>query len=82
MNYLNISNNNMEKLEPNVNLKQFSDREKVQFKNLFFFFKNKKGFTDKNAEIITEMIIFKQKYKGLKYSDEQENTIKKVLEYI
>jgi predicted adenine nucleotide alpha hydrolase (AANH) superfamily ATPase len=50
----------------------FSEKDKIQCTNLFFFFKNKKGFKENIAEILAEMVIYKQKYNGLKYSDEQE----------
>jgi hypothetical protein len=50
----------------------FSEKDKIQCTNLFFFFKNKKGFKENMAEILAQMVIYKQKYNGLKYSDEQE----------
>ncbi len=69
----------MDEWKPISGWKNFSDKEIIQCKNLFLFFKNKKGFTEKNAEILSHMVIFKQKYNGLKYSDEQEDAIKKAL---
>lgn len=57
----------------------FSEKDKIQYTNLFFFFKNKKGFTDKIANILSQMVIFKQKYHGLKYSEEQEITLQEAL---
>jgi predicted adenine nucleotide alpha hydrolase (AANH) superfamily ATPase len=50
----------------------FSEKDKIQCTNLFFFFKNKKGFKENTAEILSQMVIYKQKYTGLKYSDDQE----------
>jgi hypothetical protein len=50
----------------------FSEKDKLQCTNLFFFLKNKKGFNKNIAETLSQMVIFKQKYPGLKYSDEQE----------
>lgn len=50
----------------------FSEEDKIKCTNLFFFFKNKKGFKENMAESLAHMIIFKQKYNGLKYSDAQE----------
>lgn len=50
----------------------FSEKDKIQYTNLFFFFKNKKGFKENIAETLAQMVIYKQKYNGLKYSDEQE----------
>lgn len=56
-----------------------TDNEKLQLTNLFFFFKNKKGFKDQIAEILAQMTVFKKKYHGLKYSDEQEEMLRKAL---
>ena len=53
----------------------FSEKDKIQCINLFFFFKNKKGFKSTNAESLAQMVIYKQKYNGLKYSDEQETIL-------
>ena len=53
----------------------FSEKDKIQCTNLFFFFKNKKGFKNTTAESLAQMVIYKQKYNGLKYSDEQETIL-------
>ena len=53
----------------------FSEKDKIQCTNLFFFFKNKKGFKDTMAESLAQMVIYKQKFNGLKYSDEQETIL-------
>ncbi len=53
----------------------FSSTDKIQCTNLFFFFKNKKGYKENIAESLAHMILFKQKYKGLRYSDEQETIL-------
>jgi hypothetical protein len=55
--------------------RQFSEQEKIQATHLFFFFKNKKGFKDLEAEMITFMVLFKEKYSGMKYSEDQERVI-------
>lgn len=60
----------------------FSEKDKIECTNLFFFFKNKKGFKDTIAENLAQMVIYKQKYNGLKYSDEQENMLVKALKPI
>jgi hypothetical protein len=60
----------------------FSEKDKIQCTNLFFFFKNKKGFKENMAEIFAQMVIYKQKYNGLKYSDEQENMLQDALKPI
>jgi predicted adenine nucleotide alpha hydrolase (AANH) superfamily ATPase len=57
----------------------FSEKDKIQCTNLFFFFKNKKGFKENMADIFAQMVIYKQKYNGLKYSDEQESTLLEAL---
>jgi predicted adenine nucleotide alpha hydrolase (AANH) superfamily ATPase len=53
--------------------------DKLKLTNLFFFFKNKKGFKAEMAEILAQMVVFKQKYNGLKYSDEQEAQLRAAL---
>lgn len=60
----------------------FSEKDKLQCTNLFFFFKNKKGFKENIAETLAQMVIFKQKYPGLKYSDEQEYMLQNALKPI
>lgn len=60
----------------------FSEKDKIQCTNLFFFFKNKKGFKENMAEIFSQMVIYKQKYNGLKYSDEQETMLQDALKPI
>jgi predicted adenine nucleotide alpha hydrolase (AANH) superfamily ATPase len=57
----------------------FSEKDKIQCTNLFFFFKNKKGFKENIAEILSQMVIYKQKYNGLKYSNEQEEMLVEAL---
>jgi len=59
----------------------FSEKDKIQCINLFFFFKNKKGFKDITAESLAQMVIYKQKFNGLKYSDEQETILIEALHY-
>ena len=57
----------------------FSEKDKIQCTNLFFFFKNKKGFKENQAESLAQMVIFKQKYTGLEYSNEQEYLLQSAL---
>lgn len=57
----------------------FSEKDKIQCTNLFFFFKNKKGFKENMSEILAQMVIYKQKYNGLTYSNEQEKILKDAL---
>lgn len=58
----------------------FSEKDKIQCTNLFFFFKNKKGFKENMAESLAQMVIYKQKYNHLKYSDEQETLLQTALQ--
>jgi hypothetical protein len=57
----------------------FSPSEKIKCTNLFFFFKNKKGFKESMAETMAHMVLYKQKYAGMKYSDEQEAMLEEAL---
>jgi hypothetical protein len=56
-----------------------SDAEMLQITNLFFFFKNKKGFNNHQSKSLAEMVVYKQKYRGIRYSDEQETVLKQAL---
>jgi len=58
----------------------FSDKDKIQLMNLFFFFKNKKGCKESKAEILANMVLFKQKHIGVIYSEEQEKIIHDLLQ--
>jgi hypothetical protein len=57
----------------------FSEKDKIQCTNLFFFFKNKKGFKENMAETLAQMVIYKQKNSGLRYSNEQEALLQEAL---
>lgn len=58
----------------------FSEQHQIQGTSLFFFFKNKKGFKENVAEMMVQMILFKQVYPGLQYGKEQEAMLKKALQ--
>ena len=58
----------------------FSEKDKIQFTNLFFFFKNKKGFKENMAENLAQMVMYKQKYNHLRYTDEQELMLQSALQ--
>jgi hypothetical protein len=60
----------------------FSEKDKIQCTNLFFFFKNKKGFKENIATALAQMVVYKQKYTGLKYSEEQEALLENALKPI
>jgi hypothetical protein len=71
--YWSATSNTIESWEPCGKWNNsFSEKDKIQCINLFFFFKNKKGFKDNIAESLAHMVIYKQKYSGLQYSQEQE----------
>lgn len=58
-----------------------SNQEKIKSTALYSFFK-KKGYSESNAIIMSDMMIYKQKYNGLQYSNEQEEMLKKALHII
>ena len=60
----------------------FSNKDKIQCTSLFVFFKEKKGYTEKIASMLSHMVVFKQKYHGLSYSEEQESLLNKALKPI
>jgi hypothetical protein len=70
--------NDFEEYTPEQWPASFSEKDKIQFVNLFFFLKNKKGFIDSVANSVAEMYIFKQKYRGLTYSESQEKLLHKL----
>ena len=53
----------------------FTQKDKIHCANLFLFFKNSKKYNDSTAEILADMVIYKEKYAGLRYSDEQEQLL-------
>jgi hypothetical protein len=57
----------------------FSEKDKIQCTNLFFFFKTKKGFKENMAEVLAQMVIYKQKNSGLRYSEEQEAMLQEAM---
>lgn len=56
----------------------FSEKDKLQGVNLFFFLK-KKGYTETISNRLVHMYLFKQKYEHLQYSKEQEEMLKESL---
>jgi len=38
----------------------FSEKDKIQCTNLFFFFKNKKGFNENRSTSLAQMVVYKQ----------------------
>jgi len=63
--------NSMEEWEPMGGWNaSFSEQDRIQSTNLFFYFK--KRYAEKVASSLAIMTIFKQKYHGLQYSEDQE----------
>ena len=68
--------NRMEEWEPVGGWNaSFSEQDRIQSTNLFFFFK--KRYAEKVASSLAIMTIFKQKYHGLQYSEDQEELLLK-----
>lgn len=66
---------NIQEWNPEWN-KSFSEQDKMQCTTLYFFFKRK--YKENIAEILANMVVFKQKY-HIMYSPEQEKIIKESL---
>ena len=80
MKYWTPSCNEIREWKPNTPIgMNFSERDKMKYMNLTFFFTDKLQYNQTKSEIIAQMIIFKHKYKGLMYSAEQEELIKMAL---
>ena len=60
----------------------FSEQDKIMTVNLFFFFKDKKGFDDNLAEMMAQMVVFKRKYRHMEYSAEQEAQLREALKTV
>jgi hypothetical protein len=79
--YWNLSSEAVQEWEPKSGWNSvFSEEDKIKYTNLFFFFKNKKRIKENIAEILAEMILFKEKYSGLTYSDSQEEQLRAALQ--
>jgi hypothetical protein len=59
----------------------WTEKEKVQCSRLYFFFYNKKQYSDKASSIMAQMVIYKDKW-DVHYSEEQEQELKKALQPI
>ena len=63
MSFWSPSNDKIEQWQPRGGWsKAFSEKEKIQCTNLFFFYKNKKGLKENVAESAALMDVFKHKY--------------------
>jgi hypothetical protein len=80
MMYWNPSSTTIEEWTPKVGWNAiFSEQDRIKATHLFFFLKNKKGYKDYIAERLVQMIMYKDIYPGLKYSDKQEELIRQSL---
>jgi len=59
----------------------FSEKHRISGTTLFFFLKNKKGCQDHVAEMIVHMVLYKQIYPGLRYSEEQEKVLQRMISF-
>lgn len=77
----NPTSNKAEAWEPKGGWNRaFSEQDKLQATNLYFFFAKKKGYEDHVADVLAHMVLFKQKYPGLRYTEEQEQRLKEALQ--
>jgi hypothetical protein len=54
----------------------FSNQDKIKCTALYIFFRKK--YSESNSQIMSQMIMYKQKYK-VNYSEEQEDILSKAL---
>jgi len=81
MRYWNPMTEETEEWEPKGGWNRaFSEQDKLQCTTLFYFFKNKKGYQERVADILAHMVLFKQKYPGLSYHQEQEDRLREALQ--
>ena len=59
----------------------WTEKEKIQCSRLYFFFHDKKHYSEKTANILAQMVIYKDKC-HVHYSEEQERELKKALQTI
>jgi hypothetical protein len=59
----------------------FSEMDRIQGSTLFAFF-TKKGCRASVASSLVHMVIYKQKYHALRYSEEQESLLKQMMQPI
>ena len=59
----------------------WTEKEKIQCSRLYFFFHDKKHYSEKVSSIMAQMVIYKEKY-HVHYSEEQEQELKKALQPI
>ena len=54
----------------------YSNQDKLQCTALYASFK-KKGYSESHSWMMSQMLMFKAKYKGMKYSKEQEEMLQR-----
>lgn len=83
MQYWNPATNQIKSWMPKSGWnKSFSEADKIKCTNLYHFFYDKKHYTSHHSEIMAQMVIYKDKYHGLSYSEEQEAQLKEALKSV
>ena len=59
----------------------WTEKEKIQCSRLYFFFHDRKQYSEKAASLMAQMVIYKDKC-HVYYSEEQEQELKKALQPI
>lgn len=60
----------------------YSERDRMQGTALYTFLTNRKHYSSNVASTLVQMILSKQVYRDLMYSEEQEEQIKKALTFV
>lgn len=55
-------------------------KDKIQCTRLYFFFHTTKHYSAAAASTMAHMMVYKEKYHGLQYSEEQESELQKALQ--
>lgn len=58
----------------------WTEKDKIQCTRLYFFFHKMKQYSQVAASIMAQMMVYKEKCHGLRYSDEQEAELQKALQ--
>jgi len=60
----------------------WSEKDKIQCTRLYFFFHDVKKYSSEASTIMAHMMVYKEKFHGLQYSEEQERELVKALHTI
>lgn len=58
----------------------WTEKDKIQCTRLYFFFHDVKQYSEEAASIMAHMMVYKEKYHGLQYSEEQECELARALQ--